>query len=277
MARPPKAGIDYAGWDTSIFDTDDKIDALIDSQGIAGFTVYFYLCQKAYATNGYYLSWGCNQAASVSRRLGKGCSATLVQNVVEICLRVCLFDRELYESHAILTSRGIQRRYWAVKKDRSRNEMPTEYWLLGPSENEENGEGFVSHTQNGVLPPSKPSFTPPKIHESKVKESKVNTHTIARGKHSNVVLTDEQYAELASTIPSVDAYIDYFSTRMHDKGYRYEDHYKAILEWWSRDKDKWGKKKRKDIGAGSFEVQDFFARAVGHQILDYKGDTNNGT
>lgn len=264
MGRPPKEGIDYAGWDTSIFDGDDRIDALIDSQGIAGFTVYFYLCQKAYGTHGYYLCWGSSQAASVSRRLGKGCSAALVASVVEKCLQICLFDRELFDLHGILTSRGIQRRYWAVKKDRSRNEVPTEYWLLGDCESAENAEGLVPHAQNENFTPPKPSFDHPKSTESKVKERKENILSLARprGLHHNVLLSDEEYADICAVIPDADSYIDSFSQKLIDHGYRYANHHDTILSWWRADKSRHKKKPKKS--GGSFSTDEFFAKAVAH-------------
>lgn len=263
MGRPPKEGIDYAGWDTSLFDTDDKIDALIDSQGIAGFTVYFYLCQKAYAQHGYYLCWGSNQAASVSRRLGKGCSAALVESVVEKCLQICLFDRGLFDLHGILTSRGIQRRYWAVKKDRCRHEAPTEYWLLGLPEKAEDAEGLVPCTQNGDFTPPKPSFDPPEIDESKEKKRKENTLSKAHGKFSNVMLTAEEYEDIRQKIPNADAYIDSFSAKLQEKHYTFSDHHATILAWWETDKHRRRPPvKTPDRKNSSFDVSEFFARAT---------------
>lgn len=50
--RPPKKGIDYAGWSVDIFDNDTKIDKLLDARGWEGFGVYFYLCQRAYGGEG---------------------------------------------------------------------------------------------------------------------------------------------------------------------------------------------------------------------------------
>lgn len=262
MGRPPKEGIDYAGWDTSIFDTDEKIDALIDSQGIAGFTVYFYLCQKAYGTHGYYLCWGSNQAASVSRRLGKGCSAALVESVVEKCLQICLFDRALFDLHGILTSRGIQRRFWAVKKDRDRRDVNAAYWLL----EDVKVEGLVPCTQNESFTPPKPEFHPPEIDESKEKKRKENTLSIARprGKHNNVMLTDEEYGDICAVIPEADKYIDSFSQKLVDRGYRFDNHHDTILSWWRSDKSRHKKKPKKS--GGSFSTDEFFAKAVAHGL-----------
>ena len=107
--RPPKEGIDYSEWDVNLFD-DPKIERLIDSQGATGFLVYFYLCQQAYAQNGYYLTWGYEHAASSARRVGGGVSSKAVESTVRLCLRLGLFHDSLFVGHEILTGRGIQKR-----------------------------------------------------------------------------------------------------------------------------------------------------------------------
>ena len=50
--RPLKEGLGYSNWVVDIFDNDSKIDKLLDSQGAAGFLIYFYLCQRAYGSEG---------------------------------------------------------------------------------------------------------------------------------------------------------------------------------------------------------------------------------
>ena len=59
----------------------------------------------------------------------------------------------------------------------------------------------------------------------------------ARGKYGNVFLSDVEYDEIGHLIFNADAYIDQFSEKLHDKGYRFADHYRALLDWWERDKD----------------------------------------
>ena len=96
MAGRPKEGIEFSGWATDVFE-DPKIDKLIDGQGVAGFTIYFYLCQRAFGLHGYFLPWTCDDAASVARRIGGGVGSKAVQDTVGLCLRIGLFDRMLYE------------------------------------------------------------------------------------------------------------------------------------------------------------------------------------
>lgn len=265
MARPPKKGIDYAGWRTNIFDFDEEenqqIARLIEAQGIAAFTVYFFLSQRACSANGYYLIWGYDKSASVAMLMGKGCSAAFVRSVVEYCLQIGLFDKGLFEEHGVLTGVDIQERYWAVKKSRDRNEAPTLYWLLGP-EDGENAEGFIPHTQNENFTPPKPPFHPTEMPEKKKEKMNKNMNTrLLRGAYQNVDITDEQYAELAKVIPGIDSYLDTFSEKLYFKKYRYADHYKAILEWWERDKAT-RKPVKKAAGSGSFDVSDFLSKAI---------------
>ncbi len=131
--RPPKEGIEFSGWATDVFE-DPKIDKLIDGQGISGFAVYFYLCQRAYGLHGYFLPWTCDDAPTVARRIGGGVGSKTVQDTVGLCLRIGLFNNMLFEGHGILTSRGIQRGFTPVLKKRRVKSVIAEYWLLNSDE-----------------------------------------------------------------------------------------------------------------------------------------------
>lgn len=180
MARPPKKGIDYAGWSVNIFDSDTKIDKLIDAQGWSGFGIYFYLCQRAYGSEGYFYKWCYDDCASTSRKMGGGISAGTVKETVDYCLRIGLFDKGLFDRWEVLTSRGIQRRYWEVVKERDVRCVISDYWLLHESE----CKGLIKIPLNGSFQERNPSFPSgnvdfpernhgfPAINESKEKESK---------------------------------------------------------------------------------------------------------
>lgn len=154
MARPPKKGLDFVGWETGVLDNDTKLDRLIEAQGIAAFTVYFYLCQHAYSTNGYYLDWGYSSCATTARKLGKGASAGFVKEVVDMCFQCSLFDKGLFDKYEILTSRGIQRRYLRAMKRRVSEMKQKKFWLL----EEEESQGFDECTQNSDIPPGNESL-----------------------------------------------------------------------------------------------------------------------
>ena len=139
MAGKPKQGLDYAGWAANMFDGDTKIDRLLDAQGWIGFSVYFYLCQMAYKFDGYFYRWSYADSASTARRMGGGVKSGTVEETVRYCLQIGLFDQRLFDEWNILTSRGIQRRFFAVIKDKRRRAVITDYWLL---EEDEKSEGL---------------------------------------------------------------------------------------------------------------------------------------
>lgn len=134
MSGVPKTGIDFAGWDVSMFDNDPKIDKLLCSQGWTGFSIYFWLCMKAYGTEGYFYRWCYDDCASTARKMGSGISALAVQETVDYCLQISLFDKGRFVKWKILTSRGIQRRYWYVLQKRRVKKVYREFWMLDDEE-----------------------------------------------------------------------------------------------------------------------------------------------
>ena len=132
--RNAKAGLDYAPWNTDIFENDTKIDELIDAEGWIGFSIYFYLCQKAYASDGYFYRWTFGNASTTARRMGGGIDSETVVKVVSVCLRVGLFDKLLFDKEGVLTSHGIQRRYVAAIAKRRVKKALKNLWLLQPQE-----------------------------------------------------------------------------------------------------------------------------------------------
>lgn len=100
--------LEFAGWDVHMFDDDERIDELIDAQGWTGFSIYFYLSMKAFATNGFYYSWRDTSPASIARRMSGGVKSETVKEVVNLCLRIGLFDKGLYDREGVLTNKDIQ-------------------------------------------------------------------------------------------------------------------------------------------------------------------------
>lgn len=134
--RPLKEGIEYAGWSVDLFENEPKIDKLMDAQGCQGFVIYFYLCQRAYSSHGYFYPWSYDDAATTARKIGGGVGSGTVKETVGYCLQIGLFDKGLFDGWGVLTSRGIQRGYTAVFKGNSRRNknVVEEYWMLLPEE-----------------------------------------------------------------------------------------------------------------------------------------------
>lgn len=76
----------------------------------------------------------------------------------------------------------------------------------------------------------------------------------AYGSFRNVMLTEEEHEKLLKEIPHAEELIERFSKRLAAKGYKYSDHYAALLVWSEED--------LKDEPEGSFDVDDFFQAAL---------------
>ena len=177
MSGQPKRGLEFAGWDVHMFDDDERIDELIDAQGWTGFSVYFYLSMKAFATNGFYYSWRDTSPASIARRMGGGVKSETVKEVVYLCLRIGLFDKGLYDREGVLTNKDIQIRYMNAIEKRSLRGRTIEkkYWLL---KNEETKAYIVLSENAHSLPENAHSLPENTTKESKVKYSKGKDSTI---------------------------------------------------------------------------------------------------
>lgn len=134
MSGRPKKGIDYSGWSVDIFENDIKIDELLDAQGWNGFSIYFYLCQRAYGSEGYFYRWSYANAATTARRMGGGIGSETVKQTVAVCLQIGLFDKRLFDLGGVLTSKGIQRRFAQAIQTRRCKTVNRDIWLLDDAE-----------------------------------------------------------------------------------------------------------------------------------------------
>lgn len=174
MAGQPKRGLDFAAWDVHLFDDDERFDVLIDAQGWDGFGVFFWICTKAYATNGYYYEWReGTSAATIAKRMSGGIKSDTVNQVVKLCLRIGLFDNGLFDRESILTNKMMQERYmYAIEKRSVRGRTINRlYWLL---KTEETKAYIVIPENEHNLSENGHNLSENDTKKSKVKESKVN-------------------------------------------------------------------------------------------------------
>lgn len=126
MARPIKKGLNYFPLDINF---DDSVELFEAECGLEGFAILVKLWGKIYS-NGYYAEWGEDNQLLFSKRIN--CEPEKVSNVVEVCLRRGIFNRELNQKYKILTSSGIQKRYLTACNTarRKTSSFIAEYLLL---------------------------------------------------------------------------------------------------------------------------------------------------
>ncbi|MDO4831340.1 MAG: DUF4373 domain-containing protein, partial [Clostridia bacterium] len=125
MARPAKVGLDYFPLDCVL---DDKIELIEAEFGLTGFAVVVKLLQKIYGEQGYYCEWTKEVALLFARKCGVG--GNVVSEIVASSLKRGIFNNDLFNRYEILTSRGIQKRYFEAISRRKQIEVKNEYLLI---------------------------------------------------------------------------------------------------------------------------------------------------
>ena len=162
MGRRVKKGLDYFPLDVDFFQ-DIKIRKLIRCQGGKALTVYIALLCNIYKEEGYYIRWDNDLPFIISEQTGY--EDGYVHEVLRNCVALGLFDKALFESEKIYTSRSIQERYREICGSSKRRSGIEEYCLLpengeeieasdpkkkGKTEPEKTGRGFISSEEIAI-------------------------------------------------------------------------------------------------------------------------------
>ena len=167
MARPRKTGLDYFPFDVDFFN-DEKIEAISGEFGIKGEIVAIKLLAAIYR-NGYFIEWSEMLQMKMLKTL-PSISKDLLVEIVQRLVRWNFFDEGLFNSDNVLTSRGIQRRYFeAMKRNSLGDSLP--FLLVSVTETD------VSVTKTRVSVTETP--------QSKGKESKVNISFLEKKKQKS--------------------------------------------------------------------------------------------
>lgn len=236
MARPIKNGVDYFPLDTFL---DTKFQLIEAEFGLTGFAIIVKLFQKIYGEQGYYCEWTNEVALLFSRKVCEGCN--VVSEIVSAAIKRGIFDKDLYEKYQILTSKGIQERYFEAVNRRVKVNVKEEYLLVNATQIREN----VNINRVNVCRNSKNADrnTQSKLKESKLNKSKLDSVKSDKptkhkyGKYKNVLLTDDEVKKLKDKYSDFQERLDYFSSRLEMKGYKYKSHYLAFLSWNKEDKN----------------------------------------
>lgn len=145
MARPNKQGLDYFPFDVDFFD-DEKIEAISGEFGIKGeITAIKLLC--AIYRNGYFISWNEMLKMKLLKNL-PGVSFELLDNIVNRLVKWDFFDKNLFDSTKVLTSRGIQNRFFSISRRRNKSE-DYPYLIINVNNNQVNVDNNAA--QDGLV------------------------------------------------------------------------------------------------------------------------------
>lgn len=108
---------------------DEKFELLEAEFGIKGYGVVLKLLSRIYGGDGgYYCVWNDEVALLFASKIGV--SINSVSEILRAAVRRGIFDEGMYHRYGILTSAGIQRRYFKAYRRRSALKIVEEYLLI---------------------------------------------------------------------------------------------------------------------------------------------------
>lgn len=166
MARPLSRGIEYYPLDVD-FLNDLKIKKIMKSCGPNSIAIIILLLGNIYGDEGYFMKWDEDVCFLVADAVGA--KEVYVKEVLKKCLQVDLFSSELFEKYKIITSKGIQKRFFEITKRRKRETLINKYLLVNVTETGVIvAETPITVAETGVIVSKS---TQSKVKESKVKKS----------------------------------------------------------------------------------------------------------
>jgi len=183
-------GIPYFSFDVHL---DDKFELIEAEYGLKGFAVVVKVLQKIYGENGYYCEWTKDVELLFSKKIGFLDGGNSVSEIIRSAIKRSIFNEELFNKYSILTSTGVQKRYFKAVERRKEVEVDKRYLLLD----------HIFFSKNANI-----SFKNVNINEEndnifeqrKVKERKENDNMTVGISHDNIFHYVEQFFGILSPL-----------------------------------------------------------------------------
>ncbi len=120
-----KSGIPYFPLDVEL---DEKMELIEAEYGLTGYAVIIKLLQRIYGGHGYYINWTYEVALLFAKRIGAG--GSVVSEIIEAAIKRGMFHKEIFEKYGVLTSTGIQKRYFTAIARRKEIEVDDNILLV---------------------------------------------------------------------------------------------------------------------------------------------------
>lgn len=219
-----KEGLDYFPLDCLL---NEKFELIEAEFGLTGFAVVVKMLQRIYGVRGYYCEWNNEVALLFGRSCGTG--GNVVSEIIEASVRRGIFSEELFNKYHILTSKGIQERYFEAVSRRKEVQVKNEYLLIKVSNLYKNVS--ISTDNVDIKPKNADISKQSKGEESRVKDIKKNSHFVPP-------TPEEVKAYCIERNNKVDAerFIDFYSSKGWMIGKNKMKDWKAAVRTWEKDK-----------------------------------------
>lgn len=206
MGRKIKRGLDYYPVDVDIA-SDIKMRKLLKRCGGQAYTVYAFLLCLIYK-NGYYIELDEDLPFILSEQTGY--SEEYIGQVIDCCLDIDLFNKTLYASDKVITSRAIQERYSLIRRLTNVKNPIDEFSLISCQETPISCQEMTVSSkeisiscqetplQSAFLPIYSENSAQRKENKSKVKENNLpqDAHTRGGGEVKNLYFELGKWAQI---------------------------------------------------------------------------------
>ena len=162
MGRLTKEGLDYFPLDCKM---DDKVYMVEVELGLEGFALFIKLLMKIYSES-YYIEWTERKAKIFARQ--NNSNIDVINKLINVCINENIFNKKIYKKYHILTSNGIQKRYFEAIKRRKEVYIIKEYLVNGIEKYINSNKYPINVYINSINDDNNQQS---KVKESKVKES----------------------------------------------------------------------------------------------------------
>lgn len=203
--RPTKQGIDYFPFDVGFFE-DIKVRKISRACGSQSTSILICLLCNIYRNDGYYILWDEDLPFVIADTVGV--SEGAVKEVILKAIQVEFFSKEKYDSYKILTSHGIQKRFFQITYQRKETEIMDDFLINHANNSINHANNPINNIDNGQS----------KVKEKgkeKGKESKVNNnpHNPLTGVDGN----SDENKEIKSEKIDYEAFMHYFNKTFSGK------------------------------------------------------------
>ena len=162
MARPIKQGLDYFPLDVGFLQS-VKIRRIMRACGIQSIPVLISLLANIYRNDGYFLRWDNDMPFLIADEIGV--SEGAVTATVDKAVQVDFFNANMFQENGVLTSEGIQHRFFDAVTRRRAVRYDARFLLINVS------------AYNNLIYVDDNMINVDGNRQSRVKESKVDTTT----------------------------------------------------------------------------------------------------
>ena len=170
IGRPEKQGINYFSLDV---DFDSSLEVILSQLGEKGLGIAVRVWQHIYKTKGYYMPYNEDELYMI-KRICNDSSKEEIETLIRKMIDKNLFNKEIFNKKAVLTSGRLQKNYLVASRNRVSNIINKEYLIISDVSNlEETTQIRLDKIIEDKKEPNTFALEEPKVKKEKIPYDKI--------------------------------------------------------------------------------------------------------